>query len=177
MDWGRAKSVLILAFLLLNVLLGYQLWMDVRERLQPNNNVTELSPETLAVIKQKGIELSGGIQEKRIYPKASFDRGNKPGGFTKRPFTPRTGKGESPRLGSFNREAKPPYTPRPAQDGGRSLPKRPYKPRAADADKRPFTKAPWVPKAEEGQGGTFKPRKPSGKYDRGGNSSPQRLFL
>ena len=114
-------------------------------------------------------EQAGLPQEKRIYPKASFDRGNKPGGFTKRPFTPRTGKGESPRLGSFNREAKPPYTPRPAQDGGRSLPKRPYKPRAADADKRPFTKAPWVPKAEEGQGGTFKPRKPSGTYDRGGN--------
>jgi len=28
MDWGRAKTVLIWAFLLLNMLLGYQLWMD-----------------------------------------------------------------------------------------------------------------------------------------------------
>lgn len=28
MDWSRAKSVLILAFLVLNMLLGYQLWMD-----------------------------------------------------------------------------------------------------------------------------------------------------
>jgi len=28
MDWGRAKTVLIWAFLFLNILLGYQLWMD-----------------------------------------------------------------------------------------------------------------------------------------------------
>ena len=28
MDWSRAKSVLILAFLVLNIMLGYQLWMD-----------------------------------------------------------------------------------------------------------------------------------------------------
>lgn len=28
MDWSRAKTVLICAFLLLNVLLGYQLWID-----------------------------------------------------------------------------------------------------------------------------------------------------
>lgn len=28
MDWSRAKTVLIVSFLLLNVLLGYQLWMD-----------------------------------------------------------------------------------------------------------------------------------------------------
>ncbi|MCI3924757.1 two-component system regulatory protein YycI [Paenibacillus sp. TRM 82003] len=28
MDWSRAKTVLILSFLMLNVLLGYQLWMD-----------------------------------------------------------------------------------------------------------------------------------------------------
>ncbi|KKC48331.1 MULTISPECIES: two-component system regulatory protein YycI [Paenibacillus] len=61
MDWGRAKSVLILAFLLLNMLLGYQLWMDVRERLQPNNTVAGLSPDTLAAMKSKGIELTGGI--------------------------------------------------------------------------------------------------------------------
>jgi regulatory protein YycI of two-component signal transduction system YycFG len=28
MDWSRAKSLLIIAFLVLNLLLGYQLWMD-----------------------------------------------------------------------------------------------------------------------------------------------------
>lgn len=28
MDWSRAKTVLIWAFLILNILLGYQLWMD-----------------------------------------------------------------------------------------------------------------------------------------------------
>lgn len=32
MDWGRAKNVLIYAFLLLNLVLGYQLWNDLREQ-------------------------------------------------------------------------------------------------------------------------------------------------
>jgi len=32
MDWGRAKSVLIVSFLVLNVLLGYQLWLNVRDQ-------------------------------------------------------------------------------------------------------------------------------------------------
>ncbi|SDS82841.1 Two-component signal transduction system YycFG, regulatory protein YycI [Paenibacillaceae bacterium GAS479] len=61
MDWGRAKSVLILAFLLLNLLLGYQLWSDVRERVQPSSNPAELSPDTLEAMKAKGIELAGSI--------------------------------------------------------------------------------------------------------------------
>ncbi|MCM3747919.1 two-component system regulatory protein YycI [Paenibacillus pasadenensis] len=61
MDWGRAKSILILAFLLLNVLLGYQLWSDIRERVQPSSNLAELSPDTLAAMKAKRIELSGSI--------------------------------------------------------------------------------------------------------------------
>ncbi|MGN7457171.1 two-component system regulatory protein YycI [Paenibacillus pasadenensis] len=61
MDWGRAKSVLILAFLLLNLLLGYQLWGDVRERVQPRSNSAELSPETLAALKAKRVAFSGVI--------------------------------------------------------------------------------------------------------------------
>ncbi|PLT47978.1 hypothetical protein B8V81_0110 [Paenibacillus pasadenensis] len=61
MDWGRAKSVLILAFLLLNLLLGYQLWGDVRERVQPSSNSAELSPETLAALKAKRVAFSGVI--------------------------------------------------------------------------------------------------------------------
>jgi len=63
MDWGRAKSVLIAAFLLLNLLLGYQLWLDVRERLDTGADRAELPQETLLLMKQKGIrnEMSGGI--------------------------------------------------------------------------------------------------------------------
>ncbi|AJY74862.1 two-component system regulatory protein YycI [Paenibacillus beijingensis] len=61
MDWGRAKSVLIIAFLLLNVLLGYQLWSDIQERLNANIDLTELKPETLAAMQQKNIELTEGI--------------------------------------------------------------------------------------------------------------------
>jgi hypothetical protein len=41
--------------------------------------------EPLGPREQAGLPL-----EKRTYPKASFDRGSKPGGFAKRPFTPRT---------------------------------------------------------------------------------------
>lgn len=61
MDWGRAKSVLIIAFLLLNVLLGYQLWSDIQERLNSNIDLTELKPETLAVMQKKKIELTEAI--------------------------------------------------------------------------------------------------------------------
>ena len=204
-------------------------------------------------------EQAGLPPEKRTAPRASFDRGSKPGGFAKRPFPSRSSEGTErgsfkphsfergtgergakpggfgakpfgskpfgakpggfgakrpytprpagdaargpykPRVSeggerasfkprSFERVAKPtgfggkpagfaakrPFTPRPvegrpAEDGGRSLPKRPYKPRAADADKRIYTKAPWVPKTETGEaGGAKRPFKPGGKF--GGKS-------
>lgn len=57
MDWGRAKSVLILAFLLLNIVLAYQLWTDIREQLNANVNLKDLQPETLSVMQQKNIQL------------------------------------------------------------------------------------------------------------------------
>ncbi|MFF2483544.1 two-component system regulatory protein YycI [Paenibacillus sp. NPDC058071] len=61
MDWGRAKNVLILTFLLLNILLGYQLWGDIREQLNANKNTAELPPETLTIMKQKRIELDATL--------------------------------------------------------------------------------------------------------------------
>ncbi|MUT67468.1 two-component system regulatory protein YycI [Paenibacillus sp. NEAU-GSW1] len=61
MDWGRAKSVLIISFLLLNILLGYQLWGGIREQLNANKMTAELPQETVAVMKQKRIELDAAL--------------------------------------------------------------------------------------------------------------------
>jgi len=55
MDWRRAKSVLIVSFLLLNAVLGYQLWIEWRERLATAVNWTSLPPETLKIMQQKSI--------------------------------------------------------------------------------------------------------------------------
>lgn len=61
MDWGRAKSVLIFAFLLLNLMLGYQLWSSIREGFSTNAGVNDLPAETLHLMEQKGIKLSASI--------------------------------------------------------------------------------------------------------------------
>ncbi|OMC70384.1 hypothetical protein BK125_26265 [Paenibacillus odorifer] len=57
MDWGRAKNVLICAFLGLNLLLCYQLWVDLRDQVSANLDFTSLSAETQAVMEQKGIRV------------------------------------------------------------------------------------------------------------------------
>lgn len=57
MDWGRAKNVLIYAFLGLNLLLCYQLWIDLRDQISANLDFTSLSEETQAVMEQKGIRV------------------------------------------------------------------------------------------------------------------------
>lgn len=61
MDWGRAKSVLIMSFLMLNIVLAYQLWMDRSERMNVNVDLTVLTSETLRVMQEKGIRLTGSI--------------------------------------------------------------------------------------------------------------------
>ncbi len=61
MDWGRAKSVLIISFLILNVILGYQLWLDMRERLNTNVDLADLAPETLRIMQEKNIRLPANI--------------------------------------------------------------------------------------------------------------------
>ncbi|MCA0756333.1 two-component system regulatory protein YycI [Paenibacillus sp. N4] len=61
MDWGRAKSVLIMSFLLLNILLGYQLWMDIREQLNVNVNTAELPQDKVQLMQQKRISLEAKL--------------------------------------------------------------------------------------------------------------------
>lgn len=61
MDWGRAKSVLILSFLMLNILLGYQLWLDVREQLNANIKFAELPQDKVLLMQQKRISLTANL--------------------------------------------------------------------------------------------------------------------
>ncbi|MBD2846418.1 two-component system regulatory protein YycI [Paenibacillus sp. IB182496] len=61
MDWSRAKSVLIISFLVLNIVLGYQLWTDLRDRLDTGG---ELSQQTLELMQQKDILLLGNVPDK-----------------------------------------------------------------------------------------------------------------
>lgn len=61
MDWGRAKSVLICAFLLLNGLLGYQLWVDVRDQAQSNLDFTSLSDNAQQAMEEKHIQVTAQI--------------------------------------------------------------------------------------------------------------------
>jgi hypothetical protein len=117
-------------------------------------------------------EQAGLPPEKRTYPKASFDRGSKPGGFAKRPFTPRTSEGAE--RGSFkprsyeqsaSRGAKPggfaakrPYTPRPSSGEDRG----PFKPRSFDRGAKPrgfAAKGPYTPRPAEGGERTL-PKRP-----------------
>lgn len=61
MDWSRAKSVLIISFLMLNVLLGYQLWLDIREQLNASGNFAELPQDKLLLMQQKRIALTANL--------------------------------------------------------------------------------------------------------------------
>lgn len=61
MDWSRAKTVMIVSFLLLNILLGYQLWSDVRTQLNANANSAELPADKLQIMQQKRITLATNL--------------------------------------------------------------------------------------------------------------------
>src|SRR5512147_2116878 len=61
MDWRRAKSVLILAFLMLNALLGYQLWTEWRQQVNTSVDWTSLPAETRQVMQEKGIRIDAKI--------------------------------------------------------------------------------------------------------------------
>lgn len=61
MDWGRAKNVLIYAFLLLNLVLGYQLWNDIREQVNSNLDYTSLETSTQKIMEDKGIRVLAKI--------------------------------------------------------------------------------------------------------------------
>lgn len=60
-DWSRAKSVLIIAFLVLNIVLGYQLWTELRERIDSSVDWTSLPPETQLTMTNKGIRIEAEI--------------------------------------------------------------------------------------------------------------------
>ncbi|AOZ92892.1 two-component system regulatory protein YycI [Paenibacillus crassostreae] len=57
MDWGRAKNVLIYAFLLLNLVLGYQLWNDVSEQVTSSLDYTSLDENTQIIMQEKNIQI------------------------------------------------------------------------------------------------------------------------
>lgn len=61
MDWGKAKSVLIVSFLLLNILLGFQLWRDVQDRNESSAAFAGLTDEIRAVMQEKQIRLDTKI--------------------------------------------------------------------------------------------------------------------
>ena len=127
-------------------------------------------------------EQAGLPEGMRSAPKStrSFDRAPRPGGFAKRPYTPR-GEGEErqtfkPR--SYERPggdskprsfaakadgfaAKRPYTPRTSEEGGeKSFTKRPYTPRTTDAGERPYAKKPYAPRASAGGGESSSAKRP-----------------
>lgn len=64
MDWGQAKSIFIVSFLLLNAILGYQLWYKYDDKIETvqltKNRVQELEQMArLKSIRYKGTELKG----------------------------------------------------------------------------------------------------------------------
>lgn len=61
MDWSRAKSVLIISFLMLNILLGYQLWVDISDQLNANVNSAVLPQDKVQLMEQKRITLAANL--------------------------------------------------------------------------------------------------------------------
>ena len=61
MDWGKAKTVLIIAFVLLNVLLGYQLWSELRAEFRANQKQAELPADKVLIMQQKNITLAASL--------------------------------------------------------------------------------------------------------------------
>ncbi|NGZ76579.1 two-component system regulatory protein YycI [Saccharibacillus alkalitolerans] len=73
MDWGRAKNVLIYAFLLLNLVLGYQLWNDVREQQGASLGFDSLSESTQRAMEEKNIQVLTSVPaDTPSLPKISY---------------------------------------------------------------------------------------------------------
>ncbi|WP_128895575.1 two-component system regulatory protein YycI [Longirhabdus pacifica] len=60
MEWGRAKTILIIAFLVLNVMLSYQLWTD-NNLFWQSNVETEFKESVMQSLKENNITLSQEI--------------------------------------------------------------------------------------------------------------------
>lgn len=63
MEWGKAKTILILAFLGLNLVLGYQLWVIKQDVLGSKLYQAEITQETQRILESKGITVEGEIPE------------------------------------------------------------------------------------------------------------------
>ncbi|WP_082053488.1 two-component system regulatory protein YycI [Gordoniibacillus kamchatkensis] len=61
MDWSRAKTILIAAFLLLNVVLGYQLWTSKSSQLQLAADTTGMVEDTKRLLRQHNIQFPDSI--------------------------------------------------------------------------------------------------------------------
>lgn len=63
MDWSRAKSVLIFSFLLLNLVLGLQLWRDLRDTAGPSLDFKSLDAGTQRLMEAKDIQVLAPIPD------------------------------------------------------------------------------------------------------------------
>lgn len=61
MDWGKAKSILIVTFLLLNISLGYQLYLKNQGNIQNNHLNTNNIQEIKEILKQQEITIDTAI--------------------------------------------------------------------------------------------------------------------
>ncbi|TDF94388.1 two-component system regulatory protein YycI [Paenibacillus piri] len=61
MEWGRAKTILIVSFLLLNLVLGLQLWTTRSDLLEFDANTASAAEEIQKLMKSKNIQLSAEI--------------------------------------------------------------------------------------------------------------------
>ncbi|UUZ82522.1 hypothetical protein LJK88_50735 [Paenibacillus sp. P26] len=62
MDWGRAKTILILSFLLLNMVLGFQLWSSRSDLLNFDTSPSGAAIEELQqIVKSKNIQVPADI--------------------------------------------------------------------------------------------------------------------
>lgn len=59
MEWGKAKTILIITFLGLNVLLAYQLWINKNNPVSPDVEIS--AQQTQAILRAKGIRLDQAI--------------------------------------------------------------------------------------------------------------------
>jgi len=61
MEWGRAKTILILAFLMLNLLLGYQLWQSKFKLPDESSEIELIAEEVRSIAASKNITVDAVI--------------------------------------------------------------------------------------------------------------------
>lgn len=61
MEWGRAKTILIVAFLMLNLLLGYQLWESKLKLLGKSSEIELIAEEVRSIAESKNIKIDAVV--------------------------------------------------------------------------------------------------------------------